>query len=159
VDEFGYDGGGEVDRKMARALIRTRKQAPKLVIAVWQTKRLSGVLLKAYKEAADLVMVEQYVSGTSGLDRKFAPVLARLRRAGLLRKTVFALGINDRVKPEERKRQGRWANSEKELAAQVGWIRKHAPQMPGVAFFAPHASPKLVRFADALAGRSFAADK
>jgi hypothetical protein len=159
VDEFGYDGGGEVDRKMARALVRTRKQAPDLFIAVWQTRRLSAVLLKAFQEAADLVMVERYVAGTSALDKKFAPVIAQVGRAGILHKTVLALGINDRAKPEDRKRQGRWANSEEELAAQVRWIRRHAPEMPGVAFFAPAASPQLVRFADELAGRSFAKDE
>jgi hypothetical protein len=159
VDELGYDGGGEVDRRMARALVRTRKQAPDLFIAVWQTRRLSPVLLKAYKEAADLVMVERYVAGTSGLDRKFAPVIDEVRRAGLLARTVLALGINDQAKPEVQKRQGRWANSKEELAAQVGWIRRHAPRMPGVAFFAPAASPRLVRFADELAGRSFAKEE
>jgi hypothetical protein len=155
VDEFGYDGGGEVDQKMARALVRARKQAPKLFIAVWQTKRTSEVLWKAYAEAADLVMVECYVSGTTGLDKKFGPVLAKVRQAGIQNKTILALGINDQAKAEDRKRQGRWANSEKELEAQVRWIRTKAPQMPGVAWFAPVASPKLVRFADDLAGRLF----
>jgi hypothetical protein len=82
--------------------------------------------------------------------------VAWAREGKIAHKTILALGINDRATPEALKRQGRWANSEEELTAQLRWIRAHAPDMPGVAFFAPAASPELVRFADQLAGRSFA---
>src|SRR5262249_39841678 len=130
IDEFGFDGGGEVDRKMARALLLTRKQAPDLFIAVWQTRRLSDTLLKAYQDAVDLVMVESYVGGTSGFEKQFGSTIDRIRRGGILAKTILALGINDRAKPEDLKRHGRWANSEEELAAQMRWIRTHASEMP-----------------------------
>jgi hypothetical protein len=154
IDEFGYDRGGEVDRKMARALVRTRRQAPGLFIAVWQTRRLSKVVLEAHREAADLVMLEIYAGG-KGFEKKFAEGVAEVRKAGIIRKTVLALGINDRAPEAEQRERGRWANSKAVLEAQVRWIRAHAPEMPGVAFFAPRASAELVHAADELCARHF----
>jgi hypothetical protein len=154
IDEFGHDRGGEVDRKMARALVRTRRKAPGLFIAVWQTRRLSKVVLEAHREAADLVMLEIYAGG-EGFEKKFTQGVAEVRKAGISRKTVLALGINDRAPEKEKRERGRWANSKSVLEAQVRWIRAHAPEMPGVAFFAPRASAALVRYADDLCGRHF----
>jgi hypothetical protein len=154
IDEFGHDRGGEVDRKMARALLRTRKKAPKLFIAVWQTRRFSKAVLEAYREGADLVMIEIYASGKA-FERKAAEAVAEARKARIAHKTILALGINDRATAKEMKERGRWANNRPVLEAQVKWVREHAPEMPGVAFFAPHASEALVRSADELCGRHF----
>jgi hypothetical protein len=153
IDEFGYDRGGEVDRKMARALVRTRQKAPGLFIAVWQTRRLSNVVLEAYREAADLVMLEIYAG--EEFEEKFDEGVAEVRNAGILHKTVLALGIDDRAPAAEQRERGRWANSKAVLEAQVRWIRTHAPEMPGVAFFAPRASAELVHAADELCERHF----
>jgi hypothetical protein len=143
-----------VDQKMAQALRRTRRRAPHLFIAVWQTRRLSKVVLEAYREAADLVMIEVYTGG-KGFEKKFAEAVAEVRRAGISDKTVLALGINDQATEEEKRERGRWANSEAVLEAQVRWIRTNAPELPGVAFFAQQASESMVRYADDLCGRTF----
>jgi hypothetical protein len=149
IDEFGHDRGGEVDRKMARALLRTKRGNPGLFIAVWQTRRLSREVLEAYREGADLVMIEVYAGG-KGFEKKFAEAVAEARKAGILPKTILALGINDRATETEMRERGRWANTRAVLEAQVRWVRIHAPEMPGVAFFAPQASEAMLRHADEL---------
>jgi hypothetical protein len=146
IDEFLADNGGPVDKKMAEALRLTRQRAPKLFIAVWHSRALSPVLQKAYRAAADLVMIESYHRG-AGFEKGFAATVQTVRRAKLAHKTILALGINDK-QPKGHP----WANSKQAIKAQITWIRKHAPEMPGVAFFAPHASQKLVDYADKLVG-------
>jgi PKD repeat protein len=156
IDEFGDNVGGTIDQKMADALRQTRAQAPNLFIAVWQRRaHMYASSLDAFRDAADLVMVEVYTSATTGLDKVFGPALANLRAAHIAQKAVFALGINDLASPAQRASEGTWANSKAALLAQVKWVRANAPEMPGIAFFAPDGSPTLVAYADQLAGQYF----
>lgn len=159
IDEFGCDNGGPEDRKLMQALRRARKQAPTLFIAVWQTQGMTDELFNAYAENADLVLIESYQGGERGFEATFEGALKRARKAGILKKTIFALGINDRASAARQKEEGRWANTEAELERQVRWVREHAPDMPGIAFFAPDASDRMVRCADELCGKYYPRDK
>jgi hypothetical protein len=153
IDEFG-SGDRLIDDRMIEALDMTRKGADGLFIAVWHAGLLTRDVARAYARSADLVLLETYVAGDSGLAWHFGPKLLAARMYGLLRKTVFALGINDvdrrlgaTMKP--------WANSPDELQAQMRWIRARAPEMPGVAFFASHASFEIQREASEIAWSVF----
>ncbi|MEA1950386.1 MAG: CARDB domain-containing protein [Planctomycetota bacterium] len=151
IDEFG-SGKKELDERMGRALVRAKRKCPKLSFVVWHAGPLTESLGQSYRDGADLVMLEKYF-GASGYEKRFAEGVERARRAKILHKTVFALGINDKDKPEAKQRWGEWANSPEILEAQIKWIRDHAPEMPGIAFYASNASPEMVRSADELVGR------
>jgi hypothetical protein len=149
IDEFG-SGDAAVDSKMARALVRTKNQCPNLFIAAWQAGRLNEALARGFRDAADLVILEAY-AGPSGFEPYFTDKVEQARRAGIIDKTILAIGIND-ADPKYQKRWRPWANTPEGVRAQIGWIRRNAAPMPGIAFYANHASRKLVQLADDLCG-------
>lgn len=145
IDEFGATDKN-INDKMVRALALTREARPHLFIAVWNAGRLSEKLAQAYARYANLVMLETYFNGDRDLSRRFGRDIPVARRAGILHKTLFALGINDK-NPMVGNSYQPWANTPSQLEAQMKWIRSHAPIMPGIAVFAPNASLAIQRTA------------
>ncbi len=154
IDEFG-SGRADIDRRMADALRLTRAGSPDLYIAVWHAGLLTPVLAQAYRDAADLVLLESYFSGKDAWKISMGARLAAARSFGISGKCLFALGINDADVDVGAGRERPWANSVPELEAQMRWIRLRAPETPGFAFFAPRASPAMLAAADRLAADLF----
>jgi hypothetical protein len=153
IDEFGHPKEA-LNRKMANALALTDERMPNLFIAVWHAGPLTPELAESYKNHADLVILETYFSGTTDLADWFQAKVDAARLAGILSKTIFALGIND-DDPIVGTNAQPWANTPAELQAQMDWIRANAPESPGIAFFAPRGSLSLQRTAYDLAVQIF----
>lgn len=153
IDEFGSRDRA-LNQKMREALAILRESHPELYIAVWHGGPLNRHYGRCYAQNADLVMLETYTGARCALGLHFRVKLNGARKAGIAHKTVFALGINDSDKKLEAGAKA-WANDEETLRAQMRWIRKNAPDMPGVGFFAARGSAELQRKAEELAWQIF----
>ncbi|MCC6443305.1 MAG: hypothetical protein IT210_07590 [Armatimonadetes bacterium] len=156
IDEIGHVSK-EADARVADALTRLKKEHPELFVAVWHAGGLLPDLLRGYQEGADLVMLETYgIPYDRERYRNWITDRIRMtRKAGIIHKTVIALGINDESKPEDLAKIGSWTNDPAELESLLTLIRRDAPEMPGAAFFAPTASAKMRRTAENLAWKIF----
>jgi hypothetical protein len=156
IDEWG-GGDPEFDAKFGRALVRTKQAHPDFFVAVWCFGFFRPRQAEFLREGADMVMIERYVDGAT--EEEFAHwfhgALKVARDAGIAHKTVFALGINDRASAEEIEKLHAWANTPEELEGQMRWIHENAPEMPGIAFFAPRCSPEMLHLADTLSAELF----
>lgn len=156
IDEIGHVDA-ETDAKAANALIKLKRSYPDLFVAVWHAGGLTSELLYGYREGVDLVLLETY--GVPFEMKRYKSwveeQIATVRKAGIIRKTVFAVGINDAATPEEWQKVGQWVNTVSALRQLLTFIRQKAPEMPGIAFFAPRASGTMVKAADKLAGEIF----
>ena len=146
IDEFGFDYGGRMDEKSAQILRRTKRRKPELAFAVWEMRGpIPKVLAEAYRDVADLVMMESYVG-----DQKqywwIADQVWSARRYGILAKTIVVLGVGKGGNPGEN-----WAQTKEELEQQIRFVRLIAPESPGVGFFGGTA--ELLAGADALCAR------
>jgi hypothetical protein len=146
IDEFGFDYGGQMDEKAARILRQTKLRKPELALAVWEMRGpIPKVLAEAYRDVADLVMMESYVP-----DKKqywsIASQVWSARRYGILAKTIVVLGVGKGGNPGEN-----WAQTKEELEQQIRFVRLIAPESPGVGFFG--GTPELLASADALCAR------
>jgi hypothetical protein len=146
IDEFGFDYGGQMDEKSAQILRQTKRQRPELALAVWEMRGpIPEVLAEAYRDVADLVMMESYVG-----DKKqywwIASQVWAARRYGILAKTIVVLGVGKGGNPGED-----WAQTKEELEQQIRFVRLIAPESPGVGFFGGTAD--LLAQADALCAR------
>jgi len=143
IDEFGFDFGGEMDEKAARILRQTRLEKPGLALAVFEMRGpMPPVLAEAYRDAADLVMLESYVDNSRHYWWLAAQAWAA-RQFGLLPKTIMVLGVGKGGNPGEH-----WAETPQELEQQIRFVRLIAPESPGVGFFG--GTPELLARADAL---------
>ena len=62
IDEFGMDYGGQTDEKSAAILRETKRRRPDLALSVWEMRGpIPKVLGDAYRDVAELVMLESYV--------------------------------------------------------------------------------------------------
>ncbi|MGB7591676.1 MAG: hypothetical protein WCD04_07665 [Terriglobia bacterium] len=146
IDEFGFDYGGRMDEKSAQILRQTKRRKPELAFAVWEMRGpIPKVLAEAYRDVADLVMMESYVG-----DQKqywwIASQVWSARRYGILAKTIVVLGVGKGGNPGEN-----WAQTKEELEQQIRFVRLIAPESPGVGFFGGTA--ELLAGADALCAR------
>jgi hypothetical protein len=146
IDEFRFDFGGRMDEKSARILRQTKQQKPELALAVWEMRGpIPKVLAEAYRDVADLVMMESYVG-----DKKqywwIATQVWSARRYGILPKTTVVLGVGKGGNPGEN-----WAQTKEELEHQIRFLRLIAPESPGVGFYGGTA--ELLAHADALCAR------
>jgi len=146
IDEFGFDYGGRMDEKSAQILRQTKRRKPELALAVWEMRGpIPKVLAEAYRDVADLVMMESYVG-----DKKqywwIAGQVWSARRYGILPKTIVVLGVGKGGNPGEN-----WAQTKEELEQQIRFVRLIAPESPGVGFFGGTA--ELLAGADALCAR------
>ena len=143
IDEFGFDYGGQMDQKSAQILRQTKLKKPDLALAVFQMREpIPQVLAEAYRDAADLLMFESYVSNQKQY-WWIATQVWSARRYGLLPKTIVVLGLGKGGNPGEN-----WAGTKEELEQQMRFVRLIAPESPGVGFFG--GTPELLADADAL---------
>ena len=148
IDEFGFDYGGQLDQKSAQILRQVKRRRPELALAVWEMRGpIPKVLAEAYRDAADLVMLESYV-GNSRLYWYIATQVWSARRYGLLPKTIIVLGVGKGGNPGEN-----WAETKEELEQQIRFVRMIAPESPGIGFFG--GTPELLTAADALCAHFF----
>jgi len=120
IDEFG-GGTRQIDIDMRNALIATKKAEPDLLLTIWVTS-LADPVKEAFQEAADLVMVERYITSFTGY-RGFTTQWEKAVELGIAHKTILTLGL------------GRWVTHEQELISQIEYIKKLLPQVPGLGFF------------------------
>jgi len=150
IDEFGFDFGGETDRKAATILRETKRKWPELGLAVWEMRGpIPKVLADAYRDSVELVMLECYV----GEPKDYWWIATQVQAArmhGLLAKTIVALGVGKGGNPGED-----WARTDEELERQVRFVRLIAPESPGIGFYAAGATPTLMAKADSLGGAFF----
>ena len=148
IDEFGFDYGGLMDEKSAQILRR-----PNLKNRNWPSRsgtcadRSRRFWAEAYRDAADLVMLESYV----GNQKQYWWIASQVwsaRKFGILPKTIVVLGLGKGGNPGEN-----WAETKEELEQQIRFVRLVAPESPGVGFFGGTA--ELLASADALCTRFF----
>jgi len=143
IDEFGFDYGGRMDEKSALILRQAKQRKPELALAVWEMRGpIPGVLAEAYRDVADLVMMESYVSDKTRY-WFIASQVWSARRYGILPKTIVVLGVGKGGNPGEN-----WAQTKEELEQQIRFVRLIAPESPGVGFYAGTA--ELLAHADAV---------
>jgi hypothetical protein len=148
IDEFGFDYGGQMDQKSAQILRQTKLKKPDLALAVFQMREpIPQVLAESYRDAADAVMFESYVSNQKQY-WWIATQVWSARRYGLLPKTIVVLGVGKGGNPGEN-----WAGTKEELEQQIRFVRLIAPESPGVGFFG--GTPELLTNADALCTHFF----
>lgn len=141
IDEFGFDFGGQMDQKSARILRATKLKKPRLHLAVFQMRGpIPQVLAEAYRDTADLVMLESYM-GNSRQYWWIASQIWSARKYGILPKTIAILGVGKGGNPGEN-----WAETKEELEQQIRFVRLIAPESPGVGFFG--GTPELLTAAD-----------
>ena len=146
IDEFGFDYGGFMDEKSAQILRLTKRRKPELALAVWEMRGpIPKVLAEAYRDVADLVMMESYVSDKQQYWSIATQVWAA-RRFGILPKTIVVLGVGKGGIPGEN-----WAQTKEELEQQIRFVRLIAPDSPGVGFYS--GTPELLASADAVCTR------
>jgi hypothetical protein len=146
IDEFGFDYGGRMDEKSAQILRLAKRRKPELALAVWEMRGpIPKVLAEAYRDVADLVMMESYL----GDKRQYWFIATQVwsaRRYGILPKTIIVLGVGKGGNPGEN-----WAQTKEELEQQIRFVRLIAPDSPGVGFYSGTA--ELLARADALCAR------
>src|SRR5271157_5851559 len=137
-----------MDEKAAQILRQTKLKKPDLALAVWGIRGpISQVLAEAYRDVADLVMLESYV----GNQRQYWWIASQVwsaRRYGILPKTIVVLGVGKGGNPDEN-----WAETKEELEEQIRFVRMIAPESPGVGFFG--GTPELLADADAISAHYF----
>jgi hypothetical protein len=147
IDEFGFDFGGGMDEKSAQILRQAKLKKPDLALAVWDMRGpIPKVLAEAYRDVADLVMMESYVENQKHY-WFIASQAWSARRYGILPKTIFVLGVG-KGQPGEN-----WAQTKEELEEQIRFVRMIAPESPGIGFFS--GTPELLTDADALSAHFF----
>jgi len=144
IDEFGFDYGGEMDQKSAEILRQAKRRRPEQNLAVFEMRGpIPPVLAEAYRDAADLVMVESYVASKQWY-WWIATQVWSARHFGILPKTIVVLGIGKGGNPGEN-----WAETKEEIEQQIRFVRLIAPESPGIGFYS--GTPELLASADALA--------
>jgi len=149
IDEFGFDFGGSMDQKSAQLLRLTKRRKPELALAVWEMRGPTpSVLAEAYRDVADLVMMESYLSGKQQYWWMACQVWSA-RRFGILPKTIVVLGVGNGGIPGTT-----WAETDEELEQQIRFVRLIAPESPGVGFYCgTNGKGELLASADAFCAR------
>jgi len=130
IDEFGFDFGGQMDQKSAAILRQTKLKRPDLALTVFQMRGpVPQVLAETYRDVADLVMMECYVSEV----RQYWFIATQVwaaRKYGILPKTIIILGLGNSGNPGVS-----WADTKEKIEQQIRFVRLIAPESPGVGFF------------------------
>jgi len=148
IDEFGFDYGGLMDQQSALILRQAKLKKPELALTVFEMRGpIPQVLAEAYRDVADLVMMESYV----GSQRQYWFIASQVwsaRRYGILPKTILILGLGKGGNPGEN-----WAETKEELEQQIRFARLIAPESPGIGFYS--GTPELLAAADAMCAHFF----
>jgi len=160
VDEWNTPQGDPAEALCAEGLRRTRRHHPGFFIAVWVTNP-TPVFLDLLREGTiDLALIEGYSyvpdhpDWAISFDGLIGDRVERLRRERLLGRTVVCLGMVA-AKPDSFGKH----STARELRRQAEYLRRHYPEMPGIAFYGYNdgdpATRSLVQYADSLAARLY----
>ena len=130
IDEFGWNSKKEM-RKIRDTLAVVRENRPHGFIAVWHIGLLNDLYCEMYKQYVDLVLLESYFPAVSlRFLINFDTNVRLARENGISTKCVFALGLDP----------NKWLRSPEAAKKRMVFIKENAPEMPGIAFFAPRIS-------------------
>jgi hypothetical protein len=126
---------------MANALVRAHEAAPDKTIVVWQAGLSPAEVAQAYRCAADWIIPECYMNYFDNNFLQFRYRISRMREYGLIHKSVMGLSCtSDKI-----------GTTAEGLEEQVRYVRRLAPEMPGLGFYKAYGSGEaLVGAADAL---------
>ena len=144
IDEYMPQSPVTTD-KMVKALKIIREEYPNVYLAVWHGSFLTEPLVRAYAQYVDLVILENYFTDQFYGWLLFSINTQRARKLGIINKTIFGLEITEES----------WQTQEHYLEEQIKWIRRNAPEMNGIGFFAPKANQEALQGAETLAVRYF----
>ena len=141
VDEFGNVYGKPSDLKMASGLLRAHRAVPDKMIVIWQAGMPPPEVADAYRIAADWIIPECYMNYFGDRFSHFDARIRRLREFGLIHKSVMGLCCtSDKI-----------GTTAEGLARQVRYVRRKAPEMPGLGFYKAYGTgAALVSVADRL---------
>jgi hypothetical protein len=146
IDEFPGGPGQPIDLYMANALLRTRRAEPAKQIVVWQAGVAPPEAAQAYAASANWVIPECYMNYLNNKLDRFDLRIAPMRAAGLMHKTVMGVSCT----------QAKIGTTAAGLEEQIRYLRRLAPEMPGLGFYKAYGSGReLVSVADALCFKYF----
>ncbi|MGQ9730890.1 MAG: hypothetical protein ACUVX8_06390 [Candidatus Zipacnadales bacterium] len=150
IDEIG--GPGPETDKFVAALRALKAQQPERFTAVW--------FMGAHQywgdvtDVVDLFIPEVYLNYRGNNLSLFDGYLWRIRQAGVVSRTVFGLGINQ-IKDDD-SGEVRVSPTKEDVLRQIRYIKRIAPEMPGVGFFTSYTAPEgVAEYADELCGEYF----
>lgn len=143
IDEIGaYDRTAKAEGQVAglfEALGNFKEQKPEGFLAVWHAGSLTVPAANAYRQHADLAMLEayrQYARGAFNTHSFYDYIDQRVemaRRMDVLEKCVIGLGTT----------RAKGGVTEAEIRKSVRHVRRTAPESPGLAWFR-HSGPERV---------------
>ncbi len=141
IDEFGNHDGGPTDLQMANALVRSHERAPGKTIVVWQAGLTPDEAAGPYLYAADWVIPECYMNYFNNNFFQFHLRISLMRQFGLAHKAVMGLSCTS----------NKIGTTAEGLEEQVRYVRRNAPEMPGLGFYKGYGSGEaLIEVADDL---------
>lgn len=160
IDEVGgYEHSGLEERKNIQGLRDFCEESPDLFVALWICGALKyeqcNLLKRSNNKAGvDLLMAEVYFNYLIPEMKTLHPFeylqnsITVARKQDALKNTVFTIGTHGNY--------DKYTVTPEELEAQVRYIRQHAPEMPGLGFYASHCkNPELVAVCDRLCGKYY----
>ena len=148
IDEIGNYDRDQVGEPMAKvaldALAPFKQGKPKAFLAVWHCGSLTTLAANAYRQNADLVMMECYLNycragfGTHTFQDYIDQRVLMARRMDVLQKCVIGFGITNNL----------GGITPAELIGMIEHYRRVAPECPGIAWY-KHAGPKPADGVDA----------
>jgi hypothetical protein len=130
VDEFGNQHGKPSDLQMANGLLRAHRAVPDKMIVIWQAGLTPPEAADAYRIAADWIIPECYMNYFANRFAHFDARIRLLRELGLIHKCVMGLSCtSDKI-----------GTTAEGLEKQVRYVRRKAPEMPGLGFYKAYGS-------------------
>jgi hypothetical protein len=149
IDEVG--GPGEVTDKFIAAWEQLEEQKPDQFRAVWYmgAHQYWGEI----DHLIDLFLPEIYLNYRSNHLGQFDSYLETAREAGVIEKTIPALGIMER---ETDRGLLRVTATRADVLRQFRYLKRTAPELNGIGFFTAYsAAPGVAEYADELCGKYF----
>jgi len=149
IDEVG--GRGEVTDKFVAAWRELRARKPEQWIAVWYMG--AHAYWADVADLVDLFLPEIYLNYRGDHLGQFDAYLRTAREAGVIDQVLPALGINQRT---DERGLIIVSPTREDVLRQVRYLKRTAPELPGIAFFnSGAAAPGVAEYADELCGRYY----
>lgn len=149
IDEVG--GPGEVTDKFIAAWEQLEDQKPDQFRAVWYMG--AHEYWGQIDHLIDLFLPEIYLNYRGNHLGQFDSYLATARRAGVIGKTIPALGINRR---KTERGLVSVSPTREDVLRQFRYLKRTAPELSGIGFFTAYsAAPGVAEYADELCGRYY----
>jgi hypothetical protein len=156
-DEWNVKAGDQREAWCAQGMRAAKKAYPEMTLAVWVTQ-LTPTFISLVKDGTiDLALIEGYTYVPENpqwaipWDDLIRDRVELMKREGLLAKTIVCVGMVA-SKPDSK---GHFMTP-KELRYEMEYLKKHYPEMPGIAFYGHNdndpATRKLIKLTDKLAG-------